>query len=58
MPIGWRKDMSQENRGSKAKWTKFFKPREASCTKGKKDGGRKRIIKGEEKCQKRILRFA
>ena len=36
MSIGWRKDMSQENRGSKAKWTKLFKPRDASCTKGKK----------------------
>ena len=36
MPIGWRKDMSQENRGSKAKWIKLFRTRGASCSKGKK----------------------
>ena len=41
MPIGWRKDMSQENRGSKAKWTNLFRARDASCPKGKKMGLRK-----------------
>ncbi len=43
MPIGWRKDMSQGNRGSKAKWTNLFRARDASCPKGKKMEQRKSL---------------